>query len=695
VLLGLSLFTHKIIDSDIWWHLAAGRQIVETSSIPAVDMFSYTAGGNKWIDTHWLFQVIVYGTHHALGPYGLSLLLIFVFSTVFTLLWKACPPQEGRFTALLLFWLGVMACSARYLARPEALTYLMIALFTFVLLRFEQGRGRKWTVFLLIPLQVLWTNLQGLFILGPFLIGAYAAQPVAAVLLRKALKKEKDQDQYRKAILLIATLAGSTVACLLNPYGLEGLLFPFTLFTRAGGMENIFALSIAELQPPFSGYNLTFPLKVFGVFLALSAALLALDYRNFKLSHVLVFLGLGYLALNARRNVAIFVLAMLPIAVEHANGIVSRLRGMRGGKFHKPIGTAEFVGCLAISLVMIFQIYSVISGSYYVADKRLERFGLGFKEQAFPHGAFAFLRENEIGGPFFNNMDIGGMFIWEMYPKERVFIDPRLEVNSAETFSEYRRAMSDPNAFAHLARKYDFNAVIVSHTSQDGLGLMPILSFMRDWTLIYLDPIAAVFVYKSSQNAPLIEAQRIDISRDTIEPVALNDTLNDAGLLPLGKMSDGSRSLSDDVAAQNYFNLGLVFYMTGRMDRAVQQLEAGLELMPDSAEGHYNIGLAYDGMNRAEDAARYYERAIGINPRHAGAHTNLGTIYYMRGLKDRAEREYKLAVKGDGKKSIALFYLGVLSHERGDLKSARTYWEKALKENRSLPQAKQALEELP
>jgi tetratricopeptide (TPR) repeat protein len=218
---------------------------------------------------------------------------------------------------------------------------------------------------------------------------------------------------------------------------------------------------------------------------------------------------------------------------------------------------------------------------------------------------------------------------------------------------------------------------------------------MRDWTLIYLDPIAAVFVYNSSQNAPLIEAQRIDISRDTIEPVALNDTLNDAGLLPLGKMSDGSRSLSDDVAAQNYFNLGLVFYMTGRMDRAVQQLEAGLELMPDSAEGHYNIGLAYDGMNRAEDAARYYERAIGINPRHAGAHTNLGTIYYMRGLKDRAEREYKLAVKGDGKKSIALFYLGVLSHERGDLKSARTYWEKALKENPSLPQAKQALEELP
>ena len=58
ILFGLSLFTHKIIDSDIWWHLRTGQHILETSTIPDADMFSYTAGGNKWIDTHWLFQVI-------------------------------------------------------------------------------------------------------------------------------------------------------------------------------------------------------------------------------------------------------------------------------------------------------------------------------------------------------------------------------------------------------------------------------------------------------------------------------------------------------------------------------------------------------------------------------------------------------------------------------------------------------------
>jgi tetratricopeptide (TPR) repeat protein len=692
ILFGLSLFTHKIIDSDIWWHLKTGEHILETSTIPDVDMFSYTAGGNKWIDTHWLFQVILHGTHHLFGAYGLSLLFVLIYSAVFIILWEACPEPKESFATVFLFWLGLMACSTRYLARPEAFTYLMIALYTFVLLRFEQGRGPKWSVFLLIPLQALWTNLQGLFILGPFLIGAYAAQPVATVLIRKALKQEGSPDQYRKSALLIGVLAGSTIACLLNPYGLEGLLFPFTLFTRAGGMENIFALSIAELQPPFSGYNLTFPIKIFGVFLVLCAALLALDYRNLKLSHVLVLVGLGYLGLNARRNVALFVLAMLPIAVEHASGIVSQLRETRGGKFHKAIGTAELAGSMLISLIILFQIYSVITGRYYVADKRSERFGLGFKEQTFPHGAFSFLREKEIDGPFFNNMDIGGMFIWEMYPKEKVFIDPRLEVNSAGAFSEYRRAMSDPNAFAQLAGKYAFNAVIISHTSQDGPGLMRILCTTPRWALVYLDPIAAVFVRSSSRNAGLIEEHGIDIDRDTVAPIAPDDTLNDGGALPLGEILGGSPILSAETKAQNHFNLGLVFLMSGRLDRAISQLETGLELTPKSAVAHYNIGFAYEGMGRAEDAAGHYERAIAIDSRYVDAHSNLGRIFDERGLEDKAEREYKLAVKGGGNNPIPLFNLGAFYYERGDFKNARKYWEKALKANPSFVKAKQALE---
>jgi len=291
-------------------------------------------------------------------------------------------------------------------------------------------------------------------------------------------------------------------------------------------------------------------------------------------------------------------------------------------------------------------------------------------------------------------MDIGGMFIWEMYPAEKVFIDPRLEVNTARAFSEYRRAMADPNAFAQLANRYAFNAVIVSHTSQDGLGLMAILCPWPEWTLVYLDPIAAVFVRTTPRNTRSIEEHAIDIDNDTIIPVAPDDTLNDTGALPLGKIFGGYPLLSTEEKAQNHFNLGLVYLTTGRLEHAIDQLEIGLELMPDSAEAHYNIGLAYERMGSADDAAAHYEKAIAIDPRHVGAHSNLGKIFDDRGLKERAEREYKLAIKGGGNDPIPLFNLGAFYYEQGDREKARKYWEKALEANPSFAPAQQALDQL-
>jgi tetratricopeptide (TPR) repeat protein len=279
-----------------------------------------------------------------------------------------------------------------------------------------------------------------------------------------------------------------------------------------------------------------------------------------------------------------------------------------------------------------------------------------------------------------------------MYPTEKVFIDPRLEVNTAEAFSEYRRAMADPNAFAQLARKYAFNAVIVSHTSQDGLGLMTFLSPWPEWTLVYLDPIAAVFVRNSPRNANLIEEYGMDITCNGIEPVAPVDILNDGGALPLGKYIGGSEIMGRETKAQNHFNLGLVFLETGGIECAIRQLEAGLELLPDSAEGHYNMGIAYERIARgAEAAVRQYEKAIEIDSAHVGAHSNLGRIFDERGLKDKAEREYRLAIKGGGNNPVPLYNLGAFYYEQGDYRSARKYWEKALEANPSFAPAKQGL----
>src|SRR5712692_10335268 len=41
-------------DPDTWWHLAVGKQILETRSLPSVDPYSFTVSGTHWIAYEWL-----------------------------------------------------------------------------------------------------------------------------------------------------------------------------------------------------------------------------------------------------------------------------------------------------------------------------------------------------------------------------------------------------------------------------------------------------------------------------------------------------------------------------------------------------------------------------------------------------------------------------------------------------------------
>jgi hypothetical protein len=52
-----------VMDTDIWWHLAAGRLMVEERRWLFTDPFAADTLGRPWVDVHWLFQVLVYLLH--------------------------------------------------------------------------------------------------------------------------------------------------------------------------------------------------------------------------------------------------------------------------------------------------------------------------------------------------------------------------------------------------------------------------------------------------------------------------------------------------------------------------------------------------------------------------------------------------------------------------------------------------------
>src|SRR4029453_19586345 len=51
--------------SDTWWLLRAGRETLQTGSVPLTDTYSYTASGLFWPTHEWLTEVIFYALYWA------------------------------------------------------------------------------------------------------------------------------------------------------------------------------------------------------------------------------------------------------------------------------------------------------------------------------------------------------------------------------------------------------------------------------------------------------------------------------------------------------------------------------------------------------------------------------------------------------------------------------------------------------
>jgi len=68
----------EIKDVDLWLHLAVGKYITQSFSIPRVDILSCTIANSPWINHEWLFQTIVYSVYHAAGINGLVNLKVYI-----------------------------------------------------------------------------------------------------------------------------------------------------------------------------------------------------------------------------------------------------------------------------------------------------------------------------------------------------------------------------------------------------------------------------------------------------------------------------------------------------------------------------------------------------------------------------------------------------------------------------------------
>jgi hypothetical protein len=476
-------------DGDIYWHLAAGQEMLRQGRLLAHDPFSISAGGRAWIDVHWLFQLVVAWTHERAGFMALVIGKALLVTSGALLLSRVVRSRAGA-SALSLFVVCFLAALLTVrellLLRPTVFTLVFLAAFIYVIERAEE-RNQSRVLWALPLLQLLWVNVQGLFALGPAVILAYWLGWVVEARWRersslplRAKSAATGSTPVIRSTLLVSGLA-TLAACLVNPFGVRALGLPGELLRRlVPGGGNVYSENIAENVPPFvleqqSGQF--WHLKWFLLFLALAVVL---GRRSLRVSHGLLVGGFLILALIANRNVLLFYWVATPIAVITLFPGALRLLARWSGS--RTLGRAA-VGGAAASLLLV-------SASAAAREPSLAQ-PAPFRV---PELSARWIAARGGQSRIFAADHYGGYLIWKLFPDHKPYIDTRLILRSEQQFTEYLRVVDEPRRFDAFAEQHDFDYVVLPTAYPDRyLALLRHLFESPRWKLVLTDGSETLF----------------------------------------------------------------------------------------------------------------------------------------------------------------------------------------------------------
>jgi tetratricopeptide (TPR) repeat protein len=663
----------RVTDTDLWWHLATGDLIRRTGEVPRTDPFSYTAAGLPWTDVHWLFQAALSLVHEQGGLIALTVLKTALILGLFALLYargRRVAPAGAVAAALLL---AALACQERFLMRPEIVSWLLLAATLAALERALSEPGataRRRILWLGLPaLQVLWANVQGLFMLGPAM--AALALVTSLVVWARAPAAARDPGQ---PVDFLVGLAAMAVAGLANPYGAAALRVPFDQFFVHLGGESLLSRTIAEFRPPLSGYLVTPSIRAFVVLAAVTGLALLANARRVPLFDLLVSGATFYVALRARRNIPIFAVAAVPVLLRSGaaawGGVTAWGGGAARGGLRAAIGSRRAAGAAAIlapallAAAALGLLLDVTSNRFYLRRPTERWWGIGPIPWYFPDEAARFAAR-VIPGQVFHPLAAGGFLIHAWEGERRVFIDGRNDPYLHGVLETYLRAISAPEAFEETVRRYQITAVLWPHwRAQEGRALLDYLARRRGWVRAHLDPAAVVYLRADAATA------------DLLPPPAAAPDGEAGGLYEALARRLGERPFAGPPIRE--IALGEFFSASGDPGGAVFFIERALEKLPRSAVLLHEHGLALPRLGRAAAARAAYRAALAADPGFLPPAGALGMLLLEEGQVEEAARLLERAYEEGDRSARLLIGRARLLDRRGEVRAAVDAYREAL-----------------
>ncbi len=442
---GFYLGSRDLFDNSFFTHLATGRLILETGSVPTTDSYSYTAPGAPWVVQSW-FASLLYGVVERLGG-GTAIRVLggSLGATVAMCVWMLTRSARVLTLRIGITLLPLVLGVTMWSTRP-----LMFGLaFLGVTLIALEGRISP---FALAPIYWIWANTHGSFPLGL----------VAIVCVLVGRRFDRKPIVLERTVLLWATVG--TLASVISPLRLKSLLFPVELLQKSDLLQNVI-----EWQSPKFSESFT---RVF-LLQALLTVLVVVYRPSWRAAiPTVVFFALG---LYAVRNIAITSLVLVPIMARCAPRI-----GTVDGRERGAGPTSLFALILTIGVVANF---SVLTGPAYDLD-------------TYPVEALAFVhtstRIEDANCRLLTKDSIGNLLHLVPIGVDRrtpVFLDDRYDMYPREITVDYLQLHGAGSDWREVLDRHEVKLILWGR----GDPLANLLLESGEWQLVYGDHSWALF----------------------------------------------------------------------------------------------------------------------------------------------------------------------------------------------------------
>lgn len=629
-LLVVALTTAPISNNDLFLHLVTGRVVLDQHAVPRVDDYSALARGRPYVAHEWLAAVLFRLVQQAGSGEGFDRLVLAKVALSLLLAWLLLRAARHAgatpvVTLPALAWVMCLA-AARLQERPHLFSYLLLVAFILILTRRRRrlARGRADRGLLLLPpLQILWTNLHGSFLLGPAIVliaaagSAFERHLSGMGTTAGAGAAGAETQRLGNETLRLAGMSLLLVPlCLLNPYGADLLRFPFTL-TGSRFMEQIY-----EWLPPYEeAFRSTYMARYYVLWILAGLVVWIPALRRPRRLpagapfHLLLFAAFLALSLRMNRSVTDFALASFPGTAAMGSALLARRTGARtrtaagNGAPRAPGRKVVAPVVVGLGLLLCTGWFAFFGYPYSAASVR--RPGLGLAP-AIPVRAADYLAREQLAGACFNTYSAGAYLVYRFYPALRVGMDSRNDVYGERLYAEYEEALRDPMALAAMLTRIDASFIFLEWAEQ-GMATAgrTVRGLDPPWPPIYFDDRAVIYAPQEGGRADLV---RRDAYR-VLDPVLFRpgSWRADEAERALGETSRAATAGGDPaiVAVMRIEALRTL----GRREEARREEARLLALDPSLYHIFILLGLSHLAHGEAEEGIARLERALELNPR--------------------------------------------------------------------------------